>query len=147
MARMGRTVLRVTESILLSVTTDANPLPGTLRTAVWLVRGESAALGLLGAFLVYEALTVTATDLTTALLLAAFTIGAAVGLWALTGALWRRHARARAPVIVLQLLLLPVGYYMVQGGLGWLGVPLVALGVLVSGLLVSPTATKAFGLG
>ena len=60
---------------------------------------------------------------------------------------WRRRAGARAPAIVLQLMLLPIGYYMIQGGLGWLGVPLIILGVAVCGLLVSPPTTRALGVG
>ena len=44
-------------------------------------------------------------------------------------------------------MLLPVGYYMLQGGLGWLGVPLVLLGLGVCALLVVPTTTRALGIG
>jgi hypothetical protein len=129
------------------VTTDVDTLPGTLRWAGWLLRGEAVALGLLAAFLISEDLTATATDVVSALLITAFAVGGAVVLWALAVALGRRRAGARAPAIVLQLMLVPVGYYMLQGGLGWLGVGLIALGVLVCGLLLSPPTTRALGLG
>jgi hypothetical protein len=144
---MAGTVPRAVAGIVSSVSTDPAEAPGSLRWAVWLLRGEAVALGLLTAFLIYEDLTGTATNLVSALFVTAFAAAAAAVLWALAGALWRRRAGARGPAIVLQLLLLPIGYYMIQGGLGWLGVPLMALGVLVSGLLVSAPTARALGLG
>jgi hypothetical protein len=125
---------------------NAEILPSPLRWAVWLLRAEAVALGLFAAFLVYEGFTAQATDLTPALLLTAFAAGGAVALWLLGRALTGRRAAARAPAIVLQLMLLPIGYYMATGGLGWVGVPLMALGLLVCGLLLSPPATRALGL-
>nr|MDT0657784.1 hypothetical protein [Micromonospora sp. DSM 115978] len=118
-----------------------------MRAAVWLLRGEATALGLLAGFLVYQDLTATATDLASALFVTAFAVGGAAVLWSLAVALGRHRAGARAPAIVLQLMLLPIGYYMVQGGLGWLGVPLVGLGLTVCALLVSPPTTRALGVG
>ena len=66
---------------------------------------------------------------------------------ALGGALSRRRAGARAPAIVLQLMLLPVGWFMIEGGMGWLGVPLMALGIGMVGLLVSGPTNRALGFG
>jgi len=129
------------------VSTASSPAPGPLRWAVRLLRGEAVALGLLAAYLVYRDLTATAVDLVSALFLTGFVVGAAAALWGLSVALERRRVAARAPTIVLQLMLLPIGYYMVQGGLVWLGIPLAALGLLVSGLLVSAPTNRAFGLG
>ncbi|MEO3744339.1 hypothetical protein [Plantactinospora sp. B5E13] len=129
------------------MTSDSEPLPGQLLGAVWLLRAEAAGLAVLALFLVYETLTVTATDLVNALFVTGFAaIGAAV-LWALAVALGRRRSGARAPAMVLQLMLLPIGYYMLQGGLGWLGGPLIALGLLVCGLLLSPPTNRALGFG
>ncbi|NGM13793.1 hypothetical protein O3597_01920 [Verrucosispora sp. WMMA2044] len=127
------------------MTIDSDPAPVTLRLAVRLLRGQAVAVGLVAAWLVFADLTATTTDLTSALLVTAFAIGAAAALWALSGALLRRRAGARAPAIVLQLMLLPIGWFMIQGGLGWLGVPLIALGVGVTWLLVSPPTTRALG--
>ncbi|WP_341717455.1 hypothetical protein QQG74_26775 [Micromonospora sp. FIMYZ51] len=124
---------------------DSVPTPVTLRWAVRLLRGESIAVGLVAAWLVVADFTATRTDLTSALLVTAFAVGAAAALWALGGALLRRRAGARAPAIVLQLMLLPIGWFMIQGGLGWLGVPLIALGAGVTWLLVSPPTTRALG--
>lgn len=127
------------------VTIDSDPIPVTLRWAVRLLRGEAVAVGLVAAWLVWADLTATTTDLTSALLVTAFALGAAAALWALGGALARRRAGARAPAIVLQLMLLPVGWFMVQGGVAWLGVPLMALGLGVTALLVSTPTTRALG--
>jgi hypothetical protein len=136
------------------VASNADVLPGTLRWAVWLLRAEAVALGVLVvAFLGLIIFSRSAesedsqvTDLTAAILVSAFAAAAAVALWLLGTALANRRVRARAPAIVLQLMLLPIGYYMTTGGLGWLGIPLIALGLLVAGLLVSPPTTRAFGL-
>jgi hypothetical protein len=125
---------------------NAEILPSPLRWAVWLLRAEAVVFGLVAAFLVYEDVSVRAADLTSALLVTAFVAAAAVVLWLLGRALANRRAAARAPAIVLQLMLLPIGYYMTAGGLGWLGVPLMVLGLLVCGLLLSPPTTRAMGL-
>ncbi|MFC4021630.1 hypothetical protein ACFOW4_27355 [Micromonospora sp. GCM10011542] len=127
------------------MTIDSDPIPVTLRWAVRLLWAEAVAVGLIAAWLVWADLTATTTDLPSALLVTAFALGAAAALWALGRALLRRQAGARAPAIVLQLMLLPIGWFMIQGGLGWLGVPLIALGLGVSWLLVSPPTTRALG--
>ncbi|SBV29827.1 hypothetical protein GA0070620_5410 [Micromonospora krabiensis] len=128
------------------VTIDSDPIPVTLRWAVRLLRGEAVAVGLVALWLVWADLTAdTTAGLTSALLVTAFAVGAAVALWALGSTLARRRAGGRAPAIVLQLMLLPIGWYMIQGGLAWLGVPLMALGVGVGALLVSPQTNRALG--
>ncbi|MGC4803554.1 hypothetical protein [Micromonospora sp. DT233] len=127
----------------MTIDSDRNPTP--LRWAVGLLRGEAVALGLVAAWLVWADLTATVTDLPSALLVTGFAIAGAAGLWALGGLLGRRRAGGRAPAIALQLLLLPIGWYMIQGGLAWLGVPVIALGVTVPALLVTPATTRALG--
>jgi len=122
------------------------PIPAPLLWAVRLLRAESVALALVAIFLVYKDLTAVATDLVSAIWVTGFAIAGAVVLWLLATALAGCRPGARAPAIVLQLMLLPVGYYMTQGGLAWLGVPLIALGVLVIGLIVSRPSTRAMGL-
>ncbi|MGC4817472.1 hypothetical protein [Micromonospora sp. MH99] len=142
---MGGTVPLGSPGIVARVTIDSAPVPVTLRWAVRLLWAEAVAVGLIAVWLVWADLTATTTDLASALLVTAFAVGAAVALWALGRALLRRQAGARAPAIVLQLMLLPIGWFMIQAGLGWLGVPLMALGLGVGWLLVSPPTTKALG--
>ncbi|MEU1884946.1 hypothetical protein OG271_06085 [Micromonospora rifamycinica] len=127
------------------MTIDSAPVPDTLRWAVRLLRAEAVALALLSGWLVWADLTATKTDLVSALFVTGFAVAGAVALWALGGALTRRRAGARAPAMVLELMLLPVGWFMISGGLGWLGVPLMALGLGVCALLVSPPTTRALG--
>ncbi|WP_413644449.1 hypothetical protein [Micromonospora sp. RTP1Z1] len=142
---MGGTVPRLLTGIVSRVTLDSDPIPDTLRWAVRLLRAEAVALGLVAVWLIWSDLTATTTDLTSALLVTAFALVGAAALWALGGALARRRTGARAPAIVLQLMLLPIGWYMTQGGLGWLGLPLMVLGLGVTGLLVSPPTNRALG--
>ncbi|WP_089019150.1 hypothetical protein [Micromonospora coriariae] len=127
------------------MTIDSAPIPVTLRWAVRLLWAEAVAVGLIAVWLVWADLTAPTRDLLSGLLVTAFALGAAVALWALGRALLRRQAGARAPAIVLQLMLLPIGWFMIQAGMGWLGVPLMALGLGVSWLLVSPPTTRALG--
>lgn len=131
-----------------AVTTDqaAPTVPTSLRWAVWLLKGEAVALGLLAAYLIYKDITATATDLVSALMVTGFALAGAAALWGLAVALGRCRPAARGPAIVLQLMLFPVGYYMIQGGLGWLGILLIALGLLVCGLLLSPSTNRVLGM-
>ena len=131
----------------LRVIQDSPTLPGTLRWAVWLLMGEAAAVALVAAYLVYEDLTGTANNLGVALMVTAFAAAGAALLFVLARALASCRAGARGPAIVLQLMLLPIGYFMIQGGLAWAGVPIIAIAVAVGALLVTPRSTKALGLG
>ncbi|MGN9812207.1 hypothetical protein ACTMSW_22980 [Micromonospora sp. BQ11] len=142
---MGGTVPRGATGIVTPVAIDSDPIPVTLRWAVRILRAEAVAVGLIAAWLVWADLTAETTDLPSALLVTAFAVGAAAALWALGGALARRRAGARAPAIVLQLMLLPIGWFMIQGGLGWLGVPLIVLGLGTTALLVSTPTNRALG--
>jgi hypothetical protein len=128
------------------VTQRAEPASAALRWAIWLLLAEAAAAGVVAVFLVYEDLTGAATNLRAALAVTSFAVIVAAALAGIARALMRRRSGARAPAIVLQLMLLPAGYYMIMGGLAWLGVPLMVLGLLVCGLIVSPSATRALGL-
>jgi hypothetical protein len=67
----------------------------------------------------------------------------AIVLGALGWALTRRRAWARGPAVVLELLVLAIGGYMISGGLAWLGVPVLVLGLLGVGLLVAPATREA----
>lgn len=127
------------------MTITSNQIPGPLRWAVLTLRGEAVVVGLIAGWLLWANLVAPSVDLTSALLLTAFAAGAAAVLWVLGGALARRRAGARAPSIVLQLMLLPMGWFMIEGGIGWLGGPLMALGLGVTALLLSTPTTRALG--
>ncbi|MEV0713962.1 hypothetical protein [Asanoa sp. NPDC050611] len=126
--------------------TAASPAPTTLRAAVWLLFAQAAGMVVLTAYLGYEVLTADATDITSALLLTVFAAFGAVALFLLGRALGHGRAGARGPAIVLQLMLCAVGYYMIQGGLAWLGVVLIALGLGLCALMIAPATSRALGV-
>jgi hypothetical protein len=64
----------------------------------------------------------------------------------ITYALARRRSWARGPAIVLQLMLAAIGYYMIQGGLAFAGVPVLSLAVTGIGLLLVPAAREGLGV-
>ena len=53
---------------------------------------------------------------------------------------------ARGPAIVLELLLLPIGYTMITNGLAYVGIPVVLIGLFGAGLLLAPATRAALGL-
>jgi hypothetical protein len=122
-------------------------LPATLLWAVRLLLGEAGLLAVVTAYLIYQDVTATATSLGVAIALTVFAALGAVAVLALARALARRSAGSRGPAIVVQMLLLVTAYYMLQGGLLWLGVPVLVLGLTVGILLVTPATTRALGLG
>jgi len=110
-------------------------VPATLRWATWLIWAEAAALAVVAALLLYTASA------------ALFAIGYAATMAALLGwlgyALSRLRSWARGPVIVLELLFAPIGYYMILGGLWWLGVPTILAGLTGVGLLLASPSREA----
>jgi hypothetical protein len=67
-------------------------------------------------------------------------------LWLCGWALSRRYGWVRGPSVVLELMLLPIGYFMVAGGRTWIGLAVLALGLVGAGLLVAPATREALGL-
>jgi len=103
---------------------------------------ESAAAGALAAFLVYQALVHEASNVVDALALTGFVVLVGVALAGVAAALAREKARARAPAIVLQLLAVMTAV-VIAGAAIWLAVPLAALGILVTTLLLAPATSGA----
>lgn len=122
------------------------PVPAALRWAVWLLLGEAAAVALIAGYLLYEDLTATAANTGQALALTGYAAIMAA-LLALVGVnLGRRRAWPRGLAIALQVMLVAIAYYMVRGGLGWLGLPIGALGLTVTGLLLTAATREALGI-
>lgn len=126
---------------------SADSLPPPLAWAVRLLSAEAVAVGAVAAYLAYEDVTGTATDVRAAVFLTLYAVGMAAALGGLAYALSRRRPWARGPVVALQLILLPIAYYLATGGLPWLGIPVAVVGLVVIGLLVTPSSTKALGVG
>jgi hypothetical protein len=121
------------------------PVPATLRWAVVLLGVQAVGLVLLVALLVYADVRSTSNSVSGAVGLTIFAvlIAALFGLlvWALAG----RRAWARGPAIVLELLLLPVGYSLITSGLAAIGIPVLVLAGATAALLLSPSTRAALG--
>lgn len=120
--------------------------PAPLRWAVWLLAAESAGVLAVTVFLLYEDLTAPVGSAGGAFAVTLYAAVMATALGLLGWALHRRRKWARGPALVLQLLLIPIGYYMVTGGLAWLGVPVIAAGLAGAGMLVAPSTRAALGV-
>jgi hypothetical protein len=126
--------------------TAVTPMPPTLRWAVGLLAGEAVVVAALTAFVIYKDLTATVVVWRDAMIVTGFATVCAILLGLLAWMLARRRGWARGPAVVLQLMLLPVGWYMVSGGLAWLGVPVFLLGLVCAALLVAPATRTALGV-
>jgi hypothetical protein len=128
------------------VTPSTGPAPATLRGAVALLLAEAVAVAVVAGFLGYEDATSSGIG-SQAVAVTGFAVVMAIVPGVLGWSLARRRAWARGPAVVLELMLLPIGWYMVAGGLAWLGVPVFILGLLGAGLLVMPATREALGVG
>jgi hypothetical protein len=120
--------------------------PSTLRWAVILLVSEAVMLAAVAGLLVYEDLTETATSSGGAVFVTVLTAAMAALLVVLARALGRRRGWARGPAVFVELMLLPVGYYMIKGGLPAVGIPVLLLGLFGVGLLVAPATREALGV-
>ncbi len=66
---------------------------------------------------------------------------------ALARLLARRSRGARGPALVLQLLLLPIGWYVTSGGTPWVGVPMLVVAGLGALALLAPGTRAELGIG
>ena len=124
--------------------------PVTLRAAVLVLWIESAALGVLSVVEVAKLLTGDPEKPGFALLLTAMIAAVALALGLFGRALVNRQLWARSPAIVLQLMALPVSYFMITGaGDGYVGIlgGFIALVALIgAGLLLAPASRAALTL-
>ncbi|HCT78264.1 MAG TPA: hypothetical protein DGG94_15730 [Micromonosporaceae bacterium] len=115
-------------------------MPLTLRVAIGLLTIQTIALAGLSAFLIYADLTKPRGEGFLAIYVTIFAIALTLGFALVTRAVARRSAAGRGAAIALELLLLAPVYYMITGGLSWLGwlIGSVAVAVMVS-LMAPPT--------
>jgi hypothetical protein len=117
--------------------------PSALRWAIALVAAQTLAVWAYVAFLGYESVT---TPVSGAVPITLFFAACGLVFAGLGWALMRRRRWARSPTIVLQLLLVAIGYYMIRGGLWWLGAIVIASAVACTGLLLTSAAREALGI-
>jgi hypothetical protein len=97
-------------------------------------------------YLAYEDLTGSPASLRGALMLTGFVVLVAAALGWLALAVARQQSWARSPSIVVQLLLLPMAYYLISNGLAWIGIPVGLVAVAVIVLLVNAASREAMGI-
>ncbi len=119
-------------------------VPAQVRIAAALIGLESLALLLAAGILVAKTLGGHPDSIGRALLAAALAIGGAVALGLGARGLGRLRPAARTPMLVLQLLALPVGYSLAfQAGLVGYGAPILVGALTVLYLLFTPPARAA----
>ena len=117
----------------------------TLRWAVGALAAETVGLVGLVVYLVYADIAGGAETVRGAIMVTSFVAVMAAVFGVLAHALWRRRAWARGPAIVLQLLLVPIGYSMAAAGMAWAGVPVIAVGLGGAAALIAPATREALG--
>ncbi|MGK5679048.1 hypothetical protein [Actinoplanes sp. URMC 104] len=121
--------------------------PATLVWAVRLLYLECLALLGLTVYLAVLDVTADTTSLGVAIALTVFTALGVAAVFFVARALGRRARGARGPAIVIQLFTIAAGGFLLQVGPLWLGVVLMALGLLTGLLIVLPPSTRALGIG
>lgn len=120
--------------------------PATLVWAVRLLYLECAGMAGLTAYLVVLDLTGDASFVAMAVGLTVMAALGAAAVLLVARALGRRSVRARGPAVVVQLFVIAAGGFLVQVHPLWLGVVLMALGVLAGVLIVLPPSSRALGV-
>lgn len=129
-----------------SVPPVAAAASGSFRWAVRVLYAEAVATGFVTLALIWLALAADNVSASSAIATVAFAALCAAILAGLATALARRKSLARGPAIVVQMLLVVIGGYMIAGGLAWLGVPVLVVGLFGSGLLLAPSTRATLGL-
>jgi hypothetical protein len=128
------------------VTDAASPVavPGTVRLATGLVALEAAALFVVTVVLVALAVLHSSSRLWAALAIAAFALLGSLVLALCARGLLGLRPSARSPVVLIQLLALPIGYSLgIQAGRSVVGVPILVIAVAVLVALFTPSARAA----
>jgi uncharacterized membrane protein YhaH (DUF805 family) len=119
----------------------------TLRAAAWLVAAQAAGLVVLTFVYLVALVFSTPSNYAAAATTTVFVALAAVGLGLCARGLAQRRRWARSPVLVLQLVTMPVAIGLVQGGLWYVGVPLLVWVLAVVVLLFAPGTNAALRTG
>jgi hypothetical protein len=120
--------------------------PATLVWAVRLLLLEAAGLAVLAAYLIVMVFTSGPVAIGMAVALIVLTVLGAAAVVVVARSLGRLTAGARGPAIVVQLFVIASGGFLLQTGPAWLGLPMMALGLLVGLLIVLPPSTRALGV-
>jgi hypothetical protein len=120
--------------------------PATLLWAVRLLYLQCAGLAGLTVYLLVLDVTSDDVQVGMAAALTVLTALAAVSVFFVARALGRLRPGARGPAVVVQLFVIAAGGFLVQVHPLWLGLVLMAVGVLTGVLIVLPPSTRALGV-
>ncbi|MBG6140933.1 hypothetical protein [Longispora fulva] len=120
--------------------------PVTLKALVGLLWGKAAVLVGLTGWLLYADLSGRAGSSRLANFVTIYSAVYAVFLILAGWAVYSRKSWSRGPAVMLELFLLPIGYYMVTGGQPLLGVPVIVLGLLGVFLALHRRTLEAIGI-
>jgi hypothetical protein len=115
----------------------------TLSLTALIVAVQGLAMLALGFGLVIQSVVGNPDSRTAAMLIGVLSLLGGAGLVLCSWGLRRGRRWSRAPALVWLLLMVPVGWYQVQGSLRWLGIPLMAVSGLGALLLLVPASTEA----
>jgi hypothetical protein len=118
----------------------------TLSWAVRLLAIECVAVAAAAVFVAWEVATATATSKQSGVAFLAFVVIYAFIVGGLARALSNLKAWARGPAIVVEMLMIPIGYYMATAGLAYVGIPVMLIGLFGAGLLLAPPTRVALGI-
>ena len=118
-------------------------MPRPVRHAALVTAVEGAVLLGFAVYVGISAAVSTTHRLASAVALAVFAAGGGVLLGALARALAGLRAWARSPIVVLQIVFLPVGVSLVQAGRGVVGAGVLVLAATVLYLLFTPASRAA----
>jgi hypothetical protein len=117
--------------------------PVALLVAVAALALQIAGMAVYSVAVLVKAVSGDASSAQGAALLIALTLVWAGGLVLAARGLWQRRRWARSPAVVSELLLVAIGVPLVQGGVGWVGVPLVVGSAVAVVALLTPAVTAA----
>jgi len=115
----------------------------TLPLAALIVAVQGLAVLTLGFALLVNSVVGNPDSLVGAIFIGVLAAMGGAGLLLCAWGLRRRRRWSRSPALVWQLLMIPVGWYQVQGGLRSLGLSLVGVSALGALLLLVPATTQA----
>lgn len=121
-------------------------MKSTLRWSVWLLSAEALAMAGVTALAVVKAIEDSGQSTLSRVATPILALLAVAILGGLALALHRRIAPARSPAVVLQLLLVPIGWQMIVGGLPWPGVASIVAGIAGVILLLHPSTRSGLGI-
>ena len=119
-------------------------VPDSVRYAAWVVFAQAAALGVITVVLLVLGVVHSSQRLWAALAIVGFALLGSLICYLCARGLLALRPTARSPIVLLELLALPVGFSLgVQAGRPLAGVPVLVSALAVLALLFTPTARAA----